>query len=88
LRQPADLVVGSERKAAAGGFAVEANSLRVVPEGQEHFNRGREHGAHASVEFRGTPRMTDPGAFHQCFQTGLGSGKAFGFGLLVNAPLE
>ena len=66
---------------------MEADSLRVVPEGQEHFNRASQHGAHASVEFRGTLRVTDPAAFHQTFQTGLGSGKAFGFGLLVIAPL-
>ena len=88
LRQPAELVAWLERKAATGGFAVEPDSLRVVPEGQEHFNRGHEHGAHASVEFRGTLRVTDPAAFHQTFQTGLGSGKAFGFGLLVIAPLK
>jgi CRISPR system Cascade subunit CasE len=88
LRQPADLVAWLERKAVAGGFAVEPDSLRVVPEGQEHFNRGREHGAHASVEFRGTLRVTDPAAFHRTFQTGLGSGKAFGFGLLVIAPVS
>ena len=47
-----------ERKAAAGGFAVEADSLRIVPEGQDHFNRGRQHGTHASVEFRGTLAVT------------------------------
>jgi CRISPR system Cascade subunit CasE len=88
LRQPADLVAWLERKAATGGFAVEADSLRLVPEGQEHFNRGREHGTHASVEFRGTLCVTDAAAFHRTFQTGLGSGKAFGFGLLVIAPVN
>ena len=88
LRQPAELAAWLARKAVAGGFAVEPESLRVIPEGQEHFNRGRQHGAHASVEFRGTLRVTDPATFHQTFQSGLGSAKAFGFGLLVIAPLN
>ena len=88
LRQPADLAAWLERKAAAGGFAVEADSLRIVPEGQDHFDHGLHRGAHASVEFRGTLRVTDPAKFHQVFTAGLGSAKAFGFGLLVIAPLN
>jgi CRISPR system Cascade subunit CasE len=88
LRRPEDLVSWLKRKAEAGGFAVEAESLRIIPEGQEHFNRGRQRGAHASVELRGTLRVTDPAKFHQTFVTGLGSAKAFGFGLLVIAPLS
>ncbi len=88
LRQPAELAAWLERKGGAGGFAVDADSLRVIPEGQNHFNRGRQHGAHASVEFRGTLSVTDPAKFHQTFVTGLGSAKAFGFGLLVIAPLN
>jgi len=87
LRQPAELVAWLERKAAAGGFSVEAKTLRVIPEGQDHFNRGRQHGVHASVEFRGTLVVTDPAKFHHAFVTGLGSAKAFGFGLLVIAPI-
>jgi CRISPR system Cascade subunit CasE len=88
LRQPADLLAWLERKATAGGFAVAGDALRIVPEGQDHFNRGRQHGAHASVEFRGTLTVTDPTKFYETFVTGLGSAKAFGFGLLVIAPLN
>ena len=74
--------------AGGGGVAVETELLCIIPEGQEHFNRGRERGAHASVEFRGTLRVTDPAKFHQTFVTGLGSAKAFGFGLLVIVPIS
>ena len=88
LRQPADLAAWFDRKASAGGFAVEPDTLRIIPEGQDYFNRGRQHGAHASVEFRGTLRVTDPAKFHETFSNGLGSAKAFGFGLLVIAPLN
>jgi CRISPR system Cascade subunit CasE len=88
LRQPTDLVAWLERKASAGGFTVETESLRIVPEGQDYFNRDGYRGTHASVEFRGTLRVTDPAKFYQTFATGLGSAKAFGFGLLVIAPLK
>jgi CRISPR system Cascade subunit CasE len=88
VRGPAELVAWLERKAAAGGFRVEADTLRVIPEGQDDFNQGRQHGVHASVEFRGTLVVTDPAKFHQAFVTGLGSANAFGFGLLVIAPLS
>lgn len=88
LRQPAELVAWLQWKGADVGFAVDADSLRVIPEGQDYFNRGRQRGAHASVEFRGTLSVTDPAKFHQTFVTGLGSAKAFGFGLLVIAPLH
>ena len=87
LRQPGELVAWLQRKAAAGGFTVEADTLRVIPEGQDYFNRRHQHGAHASVEFRGTLSVNDPVKFHETFTTGLGSAKAFGFGLLVIAPL-
>ncbi len=30
--------------------------------------------------------MTDPAKFHETFTRGIGSAKAFGFGLLVIAP--
>lgn len=88
LRQPAELVAWLDRKAVMGGFTVDADTLRVIPEGQDHFNRGRQHGVHASVEFRGTLAVNDPTKFHRCFVTGLGSAKAFGFGLLVVAPIR
>jgi CRISPR system Cascade subunit CasE len=39
-----------------------------------------------SVLFEGRLRVTDPDAFRQALATGLGSGKAFGFGLLSIAP--
>lgn len=88
LRDPSDLAAWFQRKATAGGFAIEADTLRIIPEGQDHFNKAHQRGVHASVEFRGTLRVTDPDAFQRTFQTGLGSAKAFGFGLLVLAPLS
>ena len=40
----------------------------------------------ASVTFEGRLRITDPAAFREALANGIGSGKAFGFGLLSIAP--
>ncbi|OQC07866.1 MAG: CRISPR-associated endoribonuclease Cse3 [Candidatus Hydrogenedentes bacterium ADurb.Bin101] len=41
-----------------------------------------------SVMFEGLLRVTDPGAFVETLARGIGSGKAFGFGLLSVAPVR
>lgn len=41
----------------------------------------------ASVTFEGRLRVTNPEAFRQALMQGIGSGKAFGFGLLSIAPV-
>jgi CRISPR system Cascade subunit CasE len=38
------------------------------------------------VEFQGVLELTDPAIFHETFARGIGSAKAFGFGLIVLAP--
>lgn len=42
--------------------------------------------AFGSVVFEGRLRVTDPAAFRAALESGIGSGKAFGFGLLSIAP--
>ena len=38
--------------------------------------------------YQGILNVTDPAAFHRTFTRGIGSAKAFGFGLLVIAPIQ
>jgi CRISPR system Cascade subunit CasE len=40
------------------------------------------------VEFEGVLTVTNPADFHRTFTLGIGSAKAFGFGLLVIAPVS
>lgn len=40
----------------------------------------------ASVLFEGLLRVTNPDAFRSALEMGIGSGKAYGFGLLSIAP--
>jgi len=45
-------------------------------------------GVHYAVEFQGVLTVTDPALFRTTFTTGIGSAKAFGFGLLALAPVS
>jgi CRISPR system Cascade subunit CasE len=82
-----ELTVWMERKAMAGGFAVDSDSLLAVSGGQEGFVRQGVYGHHAVVDFQGLLTVTDPEAFRSIVATGIGSAKAFGFGMLVITPI-
>lgn len=83
-----DLLAWIKRKAESGGFSLDLESVQTIPRGREFFHKkGSAHGTHAAVEFRGRLAVTDPARFRTTLATGVGSAKAFGFGLLVLAPL-
>lgn len=76
------------RKAERGGFAVNEETLRTFSRGREYFEKQGMHGLHSAVEFQGVLDVTDPAKFHKTFTLGIGPAKAFGFGLLVIAPIS
>ncbi|MCW5557276.1 MAG: type I-E CRISPR-associated protein Cas6/Cse3/CasE [Verrucomicrobiae bacterium] len=89
LTRREDLVAWFQRKAEAGGFSVNAESLRTIPRGREFFHKdARSHGTHTAVEFQGELTVADPARFRATVAAGIGSAKAFGFGLLVLAPIS
>jgi CRISPR system Cascade subunit CasE len=75
------------RKGQQSGFAVDTDSLRTFSRGREYFERQGVRGMHSAVEFQGVLNVSDPVKFHETFTRGIGSAKAFGFGLLVIAPI-
>jgi len=75
-----------KRKGQQGGFAVDEPTLRTFSRGREYFVKDGRRGLHSAVEFQGVLTVTDPAKFHLAFTRGIGSAKAFGFGLLVIAP--
>jgi CRISPR system Cascade subunit CasE len=78
-----------ERKAGAGGFSINPATIRVIPRGREFFHKDNtSRGTHNAVEFQGELSVTDPALFRSTIATGIGSAKAFGFGLLVLAPIS
>jgi CRISPR system Cascade subunit CasE len=88
LRKREDLVAWLQRKAETGGFHFDAGSLRTVPRGREYFHKPGTNGLHAAVEFQGILEVADAPTFRAAFQRGIGSAKAFGFGLLVISPVN
>ena len=83
-----ELIVWIQRKAEAGGFSVNGDSLRTIPRGREYFHKNTmSHGVHAAVEFQGELEVKDSNQFRITIASGIGSAKAFGFGLLVLAPI-
>lgn len=88
LTKPEDLIKWMQRKAGAGGFDIGApETLRVIPKPRSYFQKAGMSGVHYAVEFQGVLTVTDAALFRQTFNTGIGSAKAFGFGLLALAPV-
>ena len=77
-----------ERKAKQGGFRVLSarisNLTRVG--GWIHRDGSTHRLTLHSVQFDGLLRVTDPARVQEAVSQGIGSGKAFGFGLLSLAP--
>jgi len=89
LARREELIAWLQRKAKSGGFLVNADSLRTIPRGREFFHKdGRSHGTHTAVEFQGELAVADLEQFQATVAAGIGSAKAFGFGLLVLAPIS
>jgi CRISPR system Cascade subunit CasE len=83
-----DLAAWMGRKAAAGGFIVEAGTLRLIPHGCEYFQKTGFRGTHAVVEFQGVLTVIDREQFRATVANGIGSAKAFGFGMLTVSPVS
>ena len=83
-----ELVEWIKRKGDQGGFTVDEATLRTFSRGREYFKKNGQDGLHSAVEFEGVLTVTDPAKFHETFTRGIGSAKAFGFGLLVIAPIS
>ena len=75
-----------DRKAEAGGFRV--LDCSVLDRGFQVSRRrnGAPPLKHLWVDFEGILDVTDPDTFLSALESGIGSAKAFGFGLLSVAP--
>ncbi len=76
------------RKAAASGFAVEPDRLSVGAPITEIFVKDKQSGKHVAVDFEGVLQVKDRDVFIRAFQTGIGSAKGFGYGLLMLQPIR
>lgn len=86
IYDPQELEGWFSRKAEAGGFGVE--QLQASPPINQPFRKNGKRGNHKRVDFEGVLSVTDREQFKQTFNNGIGSAKAFGFGLLVLQPIN
>lgn len=76
------------RKATQGGFVVDPRQIQVTSRTPQSFIKQGRAGLHSTVEFTGLLRVVDVEKFRHAAVNGVGSAKAFGFGLLCLAPIE
>lgn len=84
-----DQIAWLQRKAEGGGFellrvttAREVPNVRATTQPRERGRRDGRMLAFGSVLFDGELRVTDSDRLRETLTTGIGSGKAYGFGLL------
>ena len=93
ISQREDLLTWISQKAAQHGFTVNLETLQTIPRPRQLFTKrsgkdtARHHGTHTATEFTGTLKVTDPTLFQKSVRTGIGSAKAFGFGMLCLSPV-
>lgn len=81
-----DLLDWLERKGSQHGFSIERAGVRIDPRSRQTFVKGGKAGVHGATEFTGVLHVTDATVFREAFAKGIGTAKAFGFGLLCLAP--
>ncbi|MBW2737360.1 MAG: type I-E CRISPR-associated protein Cas6/Cse3/CasE [Deltaproteobacteria bacterium] len=73
----------------SGGFRIVENKpLEISPMVEHYFRKKEQSGYHGGVQFRGTLEVTDQEKFIETYQSGIGSAKSFGFGLLLLVPIK
>ena len=87
LSKREDLLAWLERKAAQHGFSVIPDEIRTIPRPRQPFLKGGKAGLHTATEFTGILAVEDGDLLRTAFVSGIGSAKAFGFGMLCLSPL-
>ncbi len=82
-----DLLDWLTRKGSQHGFTYDPKTLKTVPRPRQTFIKKGKAGIHTATEFIGQLTVTDPDVFQHAALAGIGSAKAFGFGMLCLSPL-
>ena len=84
LRQQSERQIWLEQKAAQSGFTLcqvlELEQIHVSGRHSEEKGGAMHHDAY---HYQGILQITDAGAFREALQKGIGSGKAYGFGMMM-----
>jgi|GEM_PF-502674 len=88
-----DLRKWIDKKGEQGGFVISDLKPLEIGSAERVYFRKNAHGRnitgyHSGVVFRGVLEVTDPEKFTHIYCNGIGSAKAFGFGLFLLSPLH
>jgi CRISPR-associated protein Cas6/Cse3/CasE subtype I-E len=73
----------------SGGFRIlQGHPLEISPMQANYFRKHEHRAYHGGVQFRGSLEVTDREMFLQTYQSGIGSAKSFGFGLMLLTPIK
>ncbi|MCK5148235.1 type I-E CRISPR-associated protein Cas6/Cse3/CasE [bacterium] len=76
------------RKAKNNGFTLDESTLIVGAPMDETFRKGNKTGKLVSVDFKGSLTVENQVEFIHAFKNGIGTAKAFGFGMLMLQPIK
>jgi CRISPR system Cascade subunit CasE len=76
-----------DRKAASAGFSIARDRVRLQNTRVWRWHRGDEMARHDGVDFEGILTVTNPASFVAALNSGIGTARAFGFGMLSVARL-
>lgn len=84
LRQPGERQAWLERKAQQNGFLI----IQVLEQEQLHVSGRHKTDSggmmyHDAYHYQGILKITDAQAFRKAVQGGIGSGKSYGFGMMM-----
>jgi len=82
-----DLLNWLQRKGELHGFTFNLESTRTSPRPRQSFIKKGTAGLHTATEFSGELTVTNQETFRHAAIHGIGSAKAFGFGMLCLAPV-
>lgn len=88
ILKPEEQIEWLKRKAKQFGFELLNNSVTVNPAQTYRFRRKGVAGLHIGVRFQGVLKVIDRSKFREAFNKGIGSAKAFLFGMLLLKPLK
>lgn len=84
LRQPGERQEWLARKAAQSGFVIlQATELEQLHISGTHSMESGGKMYHDAYHYQGVLQITDADAFRRALQIGIGSGKAYGFGMML-----
>lgn len=92
VSDPAQLRIWIERKGSTCGFRICEDADVEFQFGRQGFSKppgsaSSARGTLHSVDITGMLTVTDPQLFHSAVRNGIGSAKAFGFGMLCLSPV-